>query len=1126
MAIKKYLKMAGLVALVWGSQLQAARYGDTPSKADRLLPRELFYSTETRGVKTPEARPWCFWYWMYGCVSKQGVKADLQAMDEMGLEGADLFFIHGKTNPSFYEPALDQLSPAWWDMIRFTMQEAAARHLKLGWHLSDGFALAGGPWIRPENSMQQVVWSDTTVTGGQIIDIQLKQPLTREGYYRDIAVYAYPSFKTADQCVDPLPVSVTSEVKEGNLRFLADRLNQQVVGSDEPCQLTYEYQTPFLCRSITTRVNGTNIQCHRWKVEASLDGVHYWPVARLEAPRHGWQNTGADVTHAIPPTRARFFRFSWSKEDTPPGAEDLDNAKWKPALRMKGLYLSSEPKIHQYEGKNGSVWRLAPRTTVAQLPDSLCVASDRLLTLTSCLTKEGRLIWKAPAGNWTILRMGHTSTGLTNSTGGAARGLECDKLDSTAVRLQLANWFGLLYREIDSALLRQLVTTLHIDSWECGSQNWTATFPQQFKKKRGYDLMPFLPVMAGVPIGSVEQSEQVLYDVRRTIAELVDDVFFQTLVHEAHRLGCQVSAECVAPTMMSDAMLPFRTVDLPMGEFWLNSPTHDKMNDMLDAISGGHVYGKPVIQAEGFTELRLTWDETPAMVKPLLDRNLALGFNRLFAHVMVHNPFTDRKPGMTLDGIGLFFQRDQTWWPLARGFTDYIARCQTWLQGGHPGEDIAVLNGWELPARALTPDRLVPSLPGIVGEDRVVAEKQRWDSQDVPLIEQPVGVRFAANLFKAADWVDALRGYSYDTFNADAFFRATASNGQFGLPQSPEYRILIVPLPHPMNPDTLMYASVRDSLIRQLAYFKREGIPVLLPGFLSRELHSEALLPWKDSDFSRLGLSRDVAVYEDGQPVYGEMAWNHRRKGQVDRYFLANQTASWKKWKISLREAGRIPEWYDPVTDRQEECTHWEQHDGRTQVWVVLPPYGSVFVVLEKPTTLLAHFRPNLTDTLSEPAFKGPWVVEFNPSLGGPADPVSFDSLQSWSQSSDNRIRYYSGLADYTCHFQFKKKPEKDVSYWLELGSVADVAGVQLNGQSCGTAWTAPWRVCLDKALKQGDNRLVITVSNTWANRLEEDDKLAPADRLTWTNATYRKKSRDLLDAGLLGPVRLIRIRK
>src|SRR5574344_644702 len=132
------------------------------------------------------------------------------------------------------------------------------------------------------------------------------------------------------------------------------------------------------------------------------------------------------------------------------------------------------------------------------------------------------------------------------------------------------------------------------------------------------------------------------------------------------------SSESVAPTMISDGLTHYRYVDFPMGEFWLNSPTHDKPNDMLDAISGAHVYGKTIVQAEGFTEIRGVWNETPAMIKPLLDRNLALGMNRLFFHVNTHNPWMDRCPGMTLDGIGLFFQRDNTWYNEANALVDYI----------------------------------------------------------------------------------------------------------------------------------------------------------------------------------------------------------------------------------------------------------------------------------------------------------------------------------------------------------------------------------------------------------------------------------------------------------------------
>jgi hypothetical protein len=170
-----------------------------------------------------------------------------------------------------------------------------------------------------------------------------------------------------------------------------------------------------------------------------------------------------------------------------------------------------------------------------------------------------------------------------------------------------------------------VLKVFHVDSWECGSQNWSTTFSNEFQKRRGYDLMPYLLAMTGVPIEDATTSEKFLHDIRQTIAELVNDVFYKTLNKLAHEKGCQFSAESVAPTMVSDGLLHYKNVDIPMGEFWLNSPTHDKPNDMLDAISGAHIYGKNIIQAEAFTSLRMNWDEHPGNLKILGDRNFALG---------------------------------------------------------------------------------------------------------------------------------------------------------------------------------------------------------------------------------------------------------------------------------------------------------------------------------------------------------------------------------------------------------------------------------------------------------------------------------------------------------------------
>lgn len=1084
-----------------------------------------------------EARPWTIWYWMHGCVSKEGVKTDLEAMKAIGLEGAYLMPIRGVKTPSVYEPAIEQLTPAWWDMVRYTLEEAARLDLKIGMHLCDGFALAGGPWITPELSMQQVVWTKTLVKGGRKAHVVLPQPTTREGHYKDIAVFAYPAPEGVGglnaivpfERAEALPVRVTSPGHCTDLSYLADRNHMGEhpgIRSDSATWVVYAYDKPFECRTVVTQVNGTNLQAHRLTMEASDDGRHFWWVDDLKPPRHGWQNTGFDVTHAVPPTKARYFRFRWTPEGTLPGAEDYDNAKWRARLRMTGLFLSSEATVHQFEGKNASVWRVAQPTAVQAPIQADYVPMNRLIDLTDKLQADGSLAWAPPKGAWILLRMGHTSTGTTNATAGGGKGLECDKFNPVAVKKQFDHWFGKACEVAGPDLVGTVLTRLHIDSWECGSQNWTADFPALFQDRRGYDLRPYLPVLAGVPLGSEAETERVLHDVRRTISELVNDVFFGTLVPAAHARGCLVTAESVAPTMVSDGLRHHGTVDLPMGEFWYESPTHDKPNDLLDAVSGAHIYGKQRVVAEGFTQLRTTWDETPFTHKSLLDRQFALGMNQLFFHVYVHNPFLDRKPGMTLDGIGLFFQRDQTWWEGAKAWVDYITRCQALLQLGQPVVDLAVFTGLEVPNRSLLPDRLVPFLPGLAGPERVAKEALRQANEGVPLAERPVGVTHAANLLDPADWVDAFRGYHYDSFNPDALFRlARAENGRLTLPGGATYQALVVPQPHPLAPLEASPYTEQEALLEQtLRRLAAAGVPVLVPPALAKRIGIPATLPWKAPDLSTLRIERDLIVTEDGREVAGTLAWTHRAGEGFDLYFVANQLPRERSVTLSLRVNGRLPERYDPVDGKVYGFDAWSTEHGRTILEVDLAPYQSLFVVFERPLTTAVKGSDALVNPRSLP-LDGPWTLHFDTAYGGPSEPVRLEALTSWSTSEVSGIRYYSGTVVYTTQVTLDEQPESEPC-WLQLGRVADVAEVFVNGQPCGTAWTAPFRVDVSKALKPGLNEVLIKVSNTWANRLEGDALLPEAERVTWTDGRYRKKTRDLLDAGLLGPVSLERPKK
>mgnify|MGYP000373747056 CR=1 FL=1 len=1027
------------------------------------------------------SRPWVYWYWMQSAYSKEGITADLEAMKQAGIGGAYLMTIKGPANPPLMDPPVLQLSKEFWNLVHWALTEADRLGVKIAFHPADGFAVAGGPWITPENSMQKVVWADTFVNGGAKIQMQLPVPNHYKDYYKDIAVFAIPVKESfvSSKAIQP---KITSTIADFDASFLSDSKKDDQFRLKEKGWIQYEFDKPFLCKSIQIETKGNNFQAHRLIVEVSDDGINFKNLGRLTTPRQGWQDADAFYTHSIVPTKAKYFRFVYDPEGTEPGAEDLDPAKWNQGLKVAKIYLSNEPLIDNYQGKSGAIWRLSPQTSAEQIGKNDCVEQSKMINISKFVDANGTISWLSPKGKWRIIRMGYTSTGHENATAGAGRGLEVDKFNAEAVRFQLNHWFGEMLRTAGPELASKVVKILHMDSWECGSQNWSPVFQSEFKKRRGYDIVDYLPVMAGIPLNDIATSEKVLYDVRKTISELIVDNFFGVLADEAKKAGVKFSSENVAPTMMSEGLLHFKYVDYPSGEFWLKSPTHDKPNDMLDAISGAHIYGKNIIQAEGFTQLRTNWNEDPAMLKPLLDRNFALGINKLFFHVFVHNPYTDKAPGTTLNGIGLFFQRDQTWWKHGKAFVDYVARCQTMLQYGKPVVDIAVFTGEEIPSRALTPDKLVPLLPRIVGKERVESEQKRLANVNQPMREMPAGVNHSANILKAEDWINPLNGYAYDSFNKDALLQAKAENGKMVLPGGAAYSAVIIP--HA----TKLSKPVTD----KLAQLKQSGVSIpKLPILNGLNIEPDIILP-------------------------PNIAWTHRRSENMDIYFITNQQNTAQSFGVSFRNQKGIPQLWNPVNGDISIPSRCQQSNDRVYISIDLHPYESVFIVFGEKAPLNQTNQLQAMNSYATNDIKFNWKINFQNNKQSIVTEMLFD----WSKSENPLIKYYSGTAIYQSNFVWN---DNRTNVWINLGKVSNLASVRINGIDCGTAWTAPYEVDITKALKKGTNALEIEVTNTWANAINGADKGTPPFEGIWTDGKYRLKEDKLLEAGLLGPITIIR---
>ena len=1098
------------------------------------------------------SKPWVYWYWMKSAYSKAGITADLEAMKQAGIAGAYLMTIKGPANPPLIDPPILQLSPEFWDMIHWAFQEANRLGLKMAFHGADGFAVAGGPWITPEMSMQKVIWSISEIEGGKSITTKLPVPEHYKDYYKDIATFAIPIKEFQINSQLQLPKVTTSNNTDAS--FLADPNKDDNFKFAEKGWIQYEFEKPFTCKSIVIETKGRDFQAQRLIVEVSDDGINFKFHERMIVPRHGWQDMDFPHTHTITPVTAKYFRFVYDPVGTEPGAEDLDFAKWKQNLKVSKITLSNQALIDNYEGKSGAVWRLSPETSAKQIPNSESFNKSEIINISNLVDANGNLNWNAPKGKWKIIRMGHTSTGHENATGGAGKGLEVDKFNPELIRFQLDHWFGEMVRTIGPDMAAKTLEILHFDSWECGSQNWSSVFQAEFQRRRGYNLIDYLPVMAGIPVESADVSEKVLYDVRKTIAELVADNFYGTVAQIAKENNVKLSSENVAPTMMSDALLHYKYVDYPGGEFWLKSPTHDKPFDIIDAISGGHIYGKDIIQAESFTALRMDWDEHPGNLKTLADRNYALGINRLFYHVFVHNPWTDRKPGMTLDDIGTFFQRDQTWWKPGKAWFEYCQRVQFQLQKGKPVIDLAVFIGEDFPSRSFVPDRLVPFIPNVFGKERLESEKIRLDNEGQPTAKMPKEVTYSKNITDLSQWVNPLNGYQYDSFNADVLINnAKVVNGKISFNGGIEYGALLFPGSHKMAPNKMISLAAAEKilqLVKEGATVFVDEKPELQPGMHSDEDHKKwqniideiwinnsnssswkigkgtiIKLPYLGNDFASIGIEQDVYFSKLNRADSETIAWTHRKSQTEEIYFLSNQKEQKRSFEASFRLSGKTPELYNPVTDKTTILADWKIENGRTIIPIVLDANESCFVIFrERTKETLSNKKQNYAELEKVQTLDENWELQFDPEFHGPKEVVKTNKLFDWSTSTNDQIKYYSGTSVYKKEFIWKGKTNE--KFWLDLGTIANLAEVTVNGINCGTIWTFPYKADISEALKKGKNSIEIKITNTWANRLIGDEKLPKEERLTWTTAPFRLQEGILLKAGLLGPVTILKKKK
>jgi hypothetical protein len=838
----------------------------------------------------------------------------------------------------------------------------------------------------------------------------------------------------------------------------------------------------------------------------------------------------------------------------------------------KALYIR-EP----YSSKAGIRPFLPAPAEYPKTSAGTAIEAARMIDLTDKLTADGRLKWDVPPGRWTIMRFGRTATGAnTRPAPIPGLGLECDKFDKAALDAQYDAFIGALLREIGPRRTDGKAgwTMLHIDSWEMGSQNWTAAFRTEFQRRRGYDPIHYLPAIAGRVVDSAEISERFLWDLRQTAQELILENHALYLKEKGKRDGFGLSIEPYDMTPLADMTLG-TAADVPMSEFWLYG--FHTAHSVIEVSGLAHTNGKRIMAAESFTSGDdEAWRAYPGAVKALGDWALSAGVNRIVVHRYQNQAGLTYKPGMTMGPYGVHWERTQTWWDMVPAFHRYLARCQYMLRQGQPVADICYLTAEGAPQVFRAP-----------------ASALRGDPPD-------------------------RRGYNFDACAPETLLSAASVvDGRIVFAGGANYAVLVLPERETMTPALLR--KVRDLAAAGATIIgPRPRKSPSLTGYPACDAEVSALAAelWGDCDGERVGehaygkgrfiwekmkaagavpgmaptpdqtaavspapnpgpVSPEDKTWTVGAPPinapeqYGNyliasgvlvkmnvapdfssgfpLRYAHRVDGSADIYFVANPENKDFAAEPSFRVKDKRPELWDPVTGETRELKIFTVKGMLTSVPLQFAPHQSFFVVFREPIGPATDSRPNFVESTQTSVLDGAWDVSFDPAWGGP-EKITFDKLEDWSARPEPGIKYYSGQATYRKSFDWK--PSADASaksrLFLDLGTVRNIASVKLNGQDLGVVWCAPWHVDVTAALKPGANALEIRVANLWPNRLIGDEQEAPdaeyakggnlarwpewllkgeprpsKGRFTFTTWKHFEKNSPLLPSGLLGPVTL-----
>jgi len=1020
---------------------------------------------------------WCYWYWIGDDISKEGITKDLEAMKDAGIGAA---FI-GNINPAEKDGKVPMLSEDWWDHMVHAVNEGKRIGVDIGVFNCPGWSMSGGPWISGDKAMRHLVYSETTVTGGKKVEVQLHQP---KAEFQDVYVLAFPKDKKEENYLSNSNSGITVSPSVNNAKALLDGNTKSGVEFIRP-EYTIDINSKH---SITARSiklfpgkNNLIVDC---ELQAFVNGK-YVTVKQFNFDRR-------DVRGQVGPVPYGPLGISFSPVKSDRFKLICSDIQANQATGFSEIVISEAPGVEEFLGKTlGRMhptpqpkWNSYSWKSVRELSDKqLAIAEGEVLDISDKMDKDGKLSWEAPKGEWTVLRFGMTPTGVKNHPSAPqGRGYEVDKANRELVCFHFEQFIGEFLKRIPEES-KSAFKYVIADSYEMGSQNWTDGFEQSFEERFGYNPKKYLPVFSGRIVGSVAESDRFLWDLRRAIADDVAHKYVGGLREIANENGLKLWLENYGHWGFPSEFLMYGgQSDFVSGEYWNEGTLGDI--ECKAASSAAHIYGKKTTSAECFTAKDRTYVRHPAMLKKRGDWSLTQGINHHVLHVYIHQPDDKRIPGVNA-WFGTEFNRHNTWFKQGKTYFDYLRRAQYLLQQGNYVADVCYFIGEDAP---IMTGPTIPELP---------------------------------------------KGYSFDYINAEVIMdRLTVKDGKFVLPDGMSYRMMVLPPLETMRPELL---AKLEQLVSQggIIYGQAPKTSPSLQNYPQCDEQVQLLVSklWAGEDKVKTygkgavveGLSLQETLTHFNVPkdvdVSDEILWIHHSMEGMDIYFLTNQSGKEVSINPSFRVMGLKPQLWDAVTGEMHMLNEYIAENGRTTIPLRMEADRSWFVVF----TNQSNERVEKGGTANTPEYKTvqtistPWNIDFENKKITPGE-ITTSELMDWTKSDNDLLKYYSGNANYTTTFNYKKQADAKAVY-TDLGKVGVMATVTLNGKVAGTTWMAPYRLKITDAIKEGENTLEIKVVNVWRNRLTGDKLLPESERTTSVLIDNITPEEELITSGLLGPV-------